>query len=112
MTPACFHMLKDVLLRKPQIRHFKMHMASSDRLFNEMFLEIHRFYEDLVRRGPSSALKIIELSKGMPPIKFREELKLKPGTVDNECLYIPEGSSLSEVIYRCEMAKRFLSEIK
>ena len=40
LTPACFHVLRDVFVRSTSIRNFKFYLASSDRLFNEMFLEL------------------------------------------------------------------------
>lgn len=65
LTGACFHMLKDIFFRGHRnIRTLKFYLGSSDRLFNEMFLELQRFYEELVRRGPSINLKTIILSKG------------------------------------------------
>lgn len=41
MTGACFHMLKDIFFRgSGQIKTLKFYLNSSDRLFNEMFLEL------------------------------------------------------------------------
>ena len=40
LNPACFHVLRDVFLRANTIKYFKFYLASSDRLFNEMFLEL------------------------------------------------------------------------
>ena len=51
LTPACFHQLRDLVLRAPHLRHLKMYLSSSERLFNEMFLELQRFMEDLIRSG-------------------------------------------------------------
>ena len=51
LTPACFHCLRDVFLKSNKIKTLKFCLASSDRLFNEMFLEMQRFYEDLIRKG-------------------------------------------------------------
>lgn len=51
LTPACFHVLRDVFLRTNTVKVFKFYLASSDRLFNEMFLELQRFNEELIRRS-------------------------------------------------------------
>ena len=48
LTGACFHMLKDIFFRgNKNIKILKFYLGSSDRLFNEMFLELQRFYEEL-----------------------------------------------------------------
>ena len=41
LTGSCFHMLKDIFFRgNHNIRTLKFYLSSSDRLFNEMFLEL------------------------------------------------------------------------
>ena len=41
LTGACFHMLKDVFFRGHKtVKTLKFYLSSSDRLFNEMFLEL------------------------------------------------------------------------
>jgi len=71
LTGACFHMLKDIFFRgNKNIKILKFYLNSSDRLFNEMFLELQRFYEELVRRGPYIELRYLIISKGNI-IKFK-----------------------------------------
>jgi len=83
LTGACFHMLKDIFFRgQRNFKTLKFYLASSDRLWNEMFLELQRFYEELVRRGPFTPLKTLILSKGHP-IKFKSEIHEK-----KEVLYV------------------------
>ena len=74
MNPACFHVLRDVFLRLNTIKYFKFYLASSDRLFNEMFLELQRLNEELIRRGNDIVLKQYVLSKGNK-MDFRREIK-------------------------------------
>jgi hypothetical protein len=70
-------MLKDIFFRgNRNVKTLKFYLGSSDRLFNEMFLELQRFYEELVRRGPITNLKTLILSKGNE-IKFKEEISQK-----------------------------------
>ncbi len=64
LTPACFHVLRDIFIRSSSMRYFKFYLASSDRLFNEMFLELQRFNEELIRRGKELTLKMYTVSKG------------------------------------------------
>lgn len=41
LTGACFHMLKDIFFRgNKNVKTLKFYLSSSDRLFNEMFLEL------------------------------------------------------------------------
>ena len=41
LTGACFHILKDIFLRgNKNIKTLKFYLNSSDRLLNEMFLEL------------------------------------------------------------------------
>jgi hypothetical protein len=41
LTGACFHMLKDIFFRgNRNVKVLKFYLSSSDRLFNEMFLEL------------------------------------------------------------------------
>lgn len=76
LTGACFHMLKDIFFRGNwNIHTMKFYLNSSDRLFNEMFLELQRFYEELVWRGPQINLKILILSKNNV-ILFKDEIKI------------------------------------
>ena len=43
LTGACFHMLKDIFFRgNRNIVTLKFYLSSSDRLFNERFLELQR----------------------------------------------------------------------
>jgi hypothetical protein len=74
MTPACFHVLRDVFLKSNTVKYFKFYLASSDRLFNEMFLELQRFNEEVIRRGQDIVLKQYVLSKGNK-MDFRKEIK-------------------------------------
>jgi hypothetical protein len=48
-------------------------LASSERLIDEMFPELERFFQEIVKRG-APTLKEIILSKGNN-IKFREKVK-------------------------------------
>jgi len=85
LTPACFHILRDVFLRQNKIKKLKFYCASSDRLFNEMFLELQRFFEELIRRGTSLALETLVISKGNP-IDFQEAIAL-----ESTALYVGDG---------------------
>jgi len=51
LTPACFHVLRDIFVKASTVKSLKFYLASSDRLFNEMFLELQRFYEEIIRKG-------------------------------------------------------------
>ena len=73
LTPACFHVLRDVFLKGTNIKTLKFYLASSDRLFNEMFLEMQRFYEDLIRKGAALALKTLIVSKNNA-MDFKKEI--------------------------------------
>ena len=80
LNPACFHVLRDVFLRANTIKYFKFYLASSDRLFNEMFLELQRFNEELIRRGTECVLKQYTVSKGNK-MDFRKEVGLESSVV-------------------------------
>lgn len=40
LTSACFHVLKDIFLKNRKVRTLKFYLSSSDKLFNEMFIEL------------------------------------------------------------------------
>lgn len=107
LTGACFHMLKDLFFRgQKNIKTFKFYLSSSDRLFNEMFLELQRFFEELVRRGSYTELKTLIVSKGNF-IKFKQELGKK-----SEILYLGEQRQLTDIVFYLEKAKRYIEQIK
>lgn len=93
LTPACFHVLRDVFLRANTVKYFKLYLASSDRLFNEMFLELQRFNEELIRRGSEIVLKQYVLSKGNK-MDFRKEIKKECSVV-----YIGENRQLTDIVF-------------
>jgi hypothetical protein len=80
LNPACFHVLRDVFLRANTVKYFKFYLASSDRLFNEMFLELQRFNEELIRRGSELVLKQYTVSKSNK-MDFRKEIGLESSVV-------------------------------
>ena len=103
LTGACFHMLKDIFFRGyKNITTLKFYLSSSDRLFNEMFLELQRFYEVLVRRAPQINLKNLILSKGNT-LKFKEEIKHQA-----KVLYLGEGRQLTDIVFFLERSKRHI----
>lgn len=51
MTGACFHVLKDILLKNTMIKTLKFYSSSSDKFFNEMFIEMQRFFEEIIRKN-------------------------------------------------------------
>jgi hypothetical protein len=73
LTGACFHMLKDLFFRgNKNIKTLKFYLGSSDRLFNEMFEEMQKFWEEMIRRSAFTTLKTLILSKGNQ-IQFKKE---------------------------------------
>ena len=66
LSPACFHILRDVIVKQNKIKVLKLCCASSDRLFNEMFLELQRLFEELIRKGSELSLQTLHVSKGNP----------------------------------------------
>ena len=106
LTPACFHVLRDVFLKANTVKYFKFYLASSDRLFNEMFLELQRFNEELIRRGSDLALKQYVLSKGNK-MDFRKEIK-------QECpvVYIGENRQLADIVFQIERARRNVDTVR
>ena len=106
LTPACFHILRDVFLRQNKILKFKFYCASSDRLFNEMFLEMQRFYEELIRRGSQLKLETLVVSKNNP-IDFQLEIAL-----ESSALYVGEGRQLSDIIFHVEKSKRYIEALR
>ncbi len=93
MTPACFHVMRDVFLRTNTVKYFKFYLASSDRLFNEMFLELQRFNEELIRRGNELVLKQYVLSKSNK-MDFRKDIKS-----DSFVVYIGENRQLTDIVF-------------
>lgn len=85
LTSACFHVLKDIFLKNRTIKTLKFYLASSDRLFNEMFIELQRFFEEIIRKGTTLALRYIIVSKGNK-LKFKKEI-----AEEKSVLYIGEG---------------------
>jgi len=106
LTPACFHTLRDVFLRANRIKTLKFYLASSDRLFNEMFLEMQRFYEDIIRKGASLALKTLIVSKGNA-MDFKAQIQ-----TESTVLYIGEGRQLADIVFHVERSKLFIENIK
>jgi hypothetical protein len=86
-TPACFHVLRDIFMKNDRIKTLKFYLASSDRLFNEMFLDLQRFYEELIRRGLQAAfnLRTLIVSK-KNPMNFPVEVRM-----ESTVLYIGDG---------------------
>ena len=105
LTPACFHILRDVFLRQNKIETLKFYCASSDRLFSEMFLELQRFYEELIRRGSALNLETLIVSKNNP-INFQEEIALQ-----STALFIGEGRQLSDIVFHIEKSKRYVENL-
>ena len=106
LTAACFHIFRDVFLKQNKIKVLKFYLASSDRLFNEMFLELQRFFEEIIRRGSALELKTLIVSKGNP-IDFKEEI-LTESTV----LFVGEGRQLADIVFQIERNKRFIENLK
>lgn len=74
LTSACFHVLKDIFMKNRKVRTLKFYLSSSDKLFNEMFIELQRFFEELIRKGPILALKYLIVSK-KNKMRFKKEIK-------------------------------------
>lgn len=85
MTSACFHSLKDILLKNRNIKTLKFYSQASDKFFNEMFIEMQRFFEEVIRKGSFITLRNIILSKGNK-MKFKKEI-----ADEKSVLYIGEG---------------------
>ena len=106
LTPACFHVLRDVFLRTNTVKYFKFYLASSDRLFNEMFLELQRFNEELIRRSTELVLKQYVLSKGNK-MDFRKETRQEASVV-----YIGANRQLSDIVFQVEKARRNVDMVR
>ena len=106
LTGACFHVLRDVFLKQNKIKVLKFYLASSDRLFNEMFLELQRFFEEIIRRGTALELKTLIVSKGNA-IDFKEEI-----LTESSVLYIGEGRQLADIVFHVERSKRFIESLR
>ncbi len=85
LTSACFHSLKDVLIKNRNIKTLKFYSQASDKFFNDMFIEMQRFFEEIIRKGQFISLKNIILSKGNK-MKFKKEIM-----EEKSVLYIAEG---------------------
>jgi len=85
LTSACFNSLKDVLLKNRNIKTLKFYSQASDKFFNDMFIEMQRFFEEIIRKGQFISLKNIILSKGNK-MKFKKEIMQ-----EKSVLYIAEG---------------------
>lgn len=106
LTSACFHALKEILIKNRNIKTLKFYSQASDRFFNDMFIEMQRFFEEIIRKGQFIALKNIILSKGNK-MKFKKEI-----TEEKSVLYIAEGRQLSDIVFFVEKSKRFAEAIK
>ncbi|CDW75705.1 UNKNOWN [Stylonychia lemnae] len=106
LTSACFHVLKDTFIKNRRIKTLKFYLASSDKLFNEMFVELQRFFEEIIRRATTLALRKIIVSKENQ-IKFKKEI-----SEEKSVLYIGEGRQLADIVFYIEKSKRFIEAIK
>lgn len=73
MSGACFHSLREALLKNRNIKSLKFYSQTSDKFFNDMFLEMTRFFEEIVRKAQFTSLKSLILSKGNK-MRFKREL--------------------------------------
>ena len=71
-----------------------------------MFLELQRFYEELIRRGSALTLETLVISKSNP-IDFQESIAMESTT-----LYVGEGRQLSDIIFHVEKSKRYIENIR
>ena len=71
-----------------------------------MFLELQRFYEELIRRGSSLVLDTLIVSKNNP-IKFQEEIQ-----IESSVLFVNEKSQLSDIVFHVEKSKRYIENLR
>jgi hypothetical protein len=71
-----------------------------------MFIELQRFFEELIRKGSSLALKYLIVSK-KNKMRFKKEIK-----EENSVLYIKEGTQLADIVFHVEKCKRFIESVK
>jgi hypothetical protein len=66
-----------------------------------MFVEMQRFFEEIIRKAPFSGLKSLILSKGNK-VRFKKELAQTQPTV----LFIKEQCQLADIVFLIERARR------
>lgn len=105
MSAACFHALKDIVVKNRNIKTLKFYSQTSDKIFNDMFIEMQRFFEEIIRKAQFSGLKHLILSKGNK-IRFKKEI-----AVHKSVLYIKESSQLTDIVFMIEKTKRFADQL-
>lgn len=71
-----------------------------------MFIEMSRFFEEVIRKHPMTFLRNIVLSKGNK-MKFKKEI-----AEEKSVLYIGEGRQLTDIVFLVEKSKRYADQIK
>jgi len=106
MSGACFHSLREALLKNRNIKSLKFYSQTSDKFFNDMFLEMTRFFEEVIRKSQFTSLKSLILSKGNK-MRFKREL-----ADEKSVLYIAENRQLTDIVFQVEKSRKFADQIK